>query len=269
MVFLTHVFLPVSGSHLNPAITMTRMCLKQVSPVKALLFVVAQCGGAISGYGTVIGLLGAKTKLTPTSISDLGPEFILTFIMAIVYFHSIKQPDLEAAIIIGAVHTALLSSAQFWINPLRAFGPVFLSNQFQNHWVVWLGTSLGALAGGISYQFIFCEKVKKQSESQCIPNTNNVNEDMEGQKCYRLLQKQHVLKEEPVLQPEFDVAHVHSPAPSRILKLDKRSFIFSPPRYKRNHPEQRRLRDGNLDVCVYNLEQEKSLTDDELHRSSR
>ena len=146
-----------------------------------------------------------------------------------------------------------------------------MSNQFQNHWVVWLGTSLGALAGGISYQFIFCEKVKSQSDTpaQFIPKTKNLNEDLEGQKCYRLLQKQHVLKEEPVLQPEFDVARAHSPTPSHKLKLDKRSFVFSPPRYKRSHPEQRRLRDGNLDVCFYNLEQEKSLTDDELHRSSR
>ena len=49
---LTYVFLPVSGSNLNPAITFTMMCLRQISPVRTLIYIFAQCGGAISGCGT-------------------------------------------------------------------------------------------------------------------------------------------------------------------------------------------------------------------------
>ena len=38
-----------SGAHLNPALTLTMMVLRKVSPVRALFYTGAQCGGAISG----------------------------------------------------------------------------------------------------------------------------------------------------------------------------------------------------------------------------
>jgi hypothetical protein len=56
---------------------------------------------------------------------------------------------------------AIYTAADIWINPVRAFGPAFISNQFGGHWVAWLGPVLGAVSGALCFQFIFSEKVRK------------------------------------------------------------------------------------------------------------
>ena len=55
---------------------------------------------------------------------------------------------------------AIYTAADIWINPVRAFGPAFISNQFGGHWVAWLGPVLGAVMGALCFQFIFSEKVR-------------------------------------------------------------------------------------------------------------
>lgn len=85
----------------------------------------------LSGSGTVAGILGLKTQLQPSPISSLGPEFILTFLISLVYFHGIEQDQFSGSIMIGASHLTVLSSAQYWVNPVQAFGPAFLTNQFR------------------------------------------------------------------------------------------------------------------------------------------
>ena len=69
---------------------------------------------------------------------------------------------------------AIYTAADIWINPVRAFGPAFISNQFGGHWVVWLGPILGAISGALCFQFIFSEK-GRGSETQARP-LDTINE---------------------------------------------------------------------------------------------
>ncbi|KAH9381326.1 hypothetical protein HPB48_011754 [Haemaphysalis longicornis] len=45
----------VSGAHMNPAVTLAAFATRRVSPLRALLYVTAQCGGGIAGAALLYG----------------------------------------------------------------------------------------------------------------------------------------------------------------------------------------------------------------------
>jgi hypothetical protein len=67
---------------------------------------------------------------------------------------------------------AIYSAADVCINPVRAFGPAFISNQFGGHWVAWLGPILGAVSGALCFQFIFREKTTSEEEEDLSADIN-------------------------------------------------------------------------------------------------
>jgi hypothetical protein len=72
--------------------------------VRTLLYVSAQLSGAISGTATVLGFYGRGrgTAVRAASLADLGPEFLLAFLAALVFFNAVTYSSpLHAAVIIG------------------------------------------------------------------------------------------------------------------------------------------------------------------------
>ncbi|KAH7937083.1 hypothetical protein HPB49_007840 [Dermacentor silvarum] len=45
----------ISGAHMNPAVTLATFATRKVSPLRTLLYVTAQCGGAIAGAALLYG----------------------------------------------------------------------------------------------------------------------------------------------------------------------------------------------------------------------
>ncbi|KAG8222570.1 hypothetical protein J437_LFUL011696 [Ladona fulva] len=52
---LTHCFGHVSGAHMNPAVTVAMATTRNISPLRAAMFVTAQCGGGIAGAALLYG----------------------------------------------------------------------------------------------------------------------------------------------------------------------------------------------------------------------
>ena len=52
---LTQCFWRVSGAHMNPAVTLAHASTRKISPLRCLLYVTAQCGGAIAGAALLYG----------------------------------------------------------------------------------------------------------------------------------------------------------------------------------------------------------------------
>lgn len=50
-----HCFGHVSGCHANPALTLSMLITRRVTPLRALLYATAQCGGAIAGAALIYG----------------------------------------------------------------------------------------------------------------------------------------------------------------------------------------------------------------------
>src|ERR687898_3477071 len=70
----------ISGAHFNPAVTVVMTALRQIKPPDALVYIVAQLGGAVAGALLTKALLedeGKATNYGVTSVSDrLGGDIL-------------------------------------------------------------------------------------------------------------------------------------------------------------------------------------------------
>ena len=210
MATLHHAFAPVSGGHLNPAVTAAAVVTKRVSLLRAALYVCAQCGGAIAGAALVYGIYGARDQFESVAVSSFGLEFILTFIVVFVFF-SVSSPPRAAApaaaadpsLTIGLAYMAALSCYKGALNPARALGPAFVANKFSLHWVFWAGPVLGGVCGAFCFQFIFNVRGggagprlrAKDVEAMSVRSEEDMIDDLERVKQYRASILQHSYSE--------------------------------------------------------------------------
>jgi len=150
---LTLSFARVSGAHLNPAITFAMLITRQLSPLRSILYMIAQCGGGIGGAALVLGVYTkVHDPVLQTSGGAFGMEFVFTFIVAYAYcasraenilpyhteqitVHPGVKPD---PISIGIAYGGCQVAWKACLNPARALGAAFVSrapNRFEQHWV--------------------------------------------------------------------------------------------------------------------------------------
>ncbi|RWS12254.1 neurogenic protein big brain-like protein [Dinothrombium tinctorium] len=55
MATLTQCFGHISGAHINPAVTCSFLITRKITPLRAVLYVIAQCGGSIAGAALLYG----------------------------------------------------------------------------------------------------------------------------------------------------------------------------------------------------------------------
>lgn len=175
MATATHCFGPISGAHLNPALTLAMLATRRITPLRAFLYVTAQCGGAIAGSALLYGLtapgggVGHREHLGCTLVSEslsawqaAGLEAAITSFVAFALFAS-ADPNRATlgsdALAIGAAHCVCtlvaLPATGASMNPARSLGPAFVTNTWSNHWVYWCGPVLGGLLSGLIYEYIF------------------------------------------------------------------------------------------------------------------
>jgi len=83
LVVLIHMFGPVSGAHFNPAVTLAVLLRREIDRRTGLLYIVAQCIGAILGVWVAHAMFGERilelsTKLRAGPAQGLS-EFVATF----------------------------------------------------------------------------------------------------------------------------------------------------------------------------------------------
>lgn len=84
----------MSGGHINPAVTVSMLITGKISVVRALLYIVVQCAGAVAGTASLKSLLPetlqnsvGHTSLTNVQpLQGLGFEFFLGFILIFTIF---------------------------------------------------------------------------------------------------------------------------------------------------------------------------------------
>jgi len=178
----------VSGCHINPAVTAGLLVGQKIGLVKALLYVVSQCLGAILGAGLLkvfypssisssdsgyLGLTGLAPNISPGQ--GFGVEFFITFVLVLVVFGSAaddiaaKNTKGSAPLAIGlsitTCHLYAVPLTGASMNPARTFGPAVIAMNFTNHWVYWLGPILGGICASIVYNMI----LKAQEEKEPLP----------------------------------------------------------------------------------------------------
>jgi glycerol uptake facilitator protein len=175
---VVYAFGPVSGAHINPAVSFGLAATGRFSWVDLVPYVVAQLvGGAVGGllivaaFGTGavdLGSLGATTLGSGVNyghgiVAEALGTYILVFTIMGLAVDS-RAPKGWAGLIIGlsvacsiVVIGPLTGSS---LNPARTFGPYFASQVFGGDvpWsqfaLYWIGPFLGALAAVLTYDLV-------------------------------------------------------------------------------------------------------------------
>ncbi|XP_036377105.1 aquaporin FA-CHIP-like [Megalops cyprinoides] len=165
----------ISGAHLNPAVTLGMLASCQISVLKAIMYIIVQMLGAAVASGIVHGVRPGNTSaLGVNSVSDtlspsqgIGIELLATFqlVLCVIATTDKRRRDVTGSgpLAIGLSvclgHLAAISYTGCGINPARSFGPAVILNNFENHWVYWVGPMCGGVAAALVYDFLLCPKV--------------------------------------------------------------------------------------------------------------
>ncbi|XP_048004465.1 aquaporin AQPAe.a [Leguminivora glycinivorella] len=158
----------VSGGHVNPAVTAGLASAGRVKPVRAILYVIAQCAGAAAGSGLLkaltperaagkLGVTGLGTDVTP--LQGFGIEFFLGFILVFVVCGVCdpNKPDgkstapLAIGLTVTLGHLLAVDYTGSAMNPARSFGSALVAGDWANHWVYWAGPIAGGVAAALLY----------------------------------------------------------------------------------------------------------------------
>ncbi|CAL4916410.1 unnamed protein product [Urochloa decumbens] len=181
MIFvLVYCTAGVSGGHLNPAVTFALLLARKVSLVRALIYITAQCLGAICGAGLVRAFHGGAAYLRHgggtnelaagySGGAGLAAEIVGTFVLVYTVFSATdpkrKVRDTHVPVLaplpigfaVFMVHLATIPITGTGINPARSLGPAVVYNQrkaWEDHWMFWVGPLVGAAAAMVYHQLV-------------------------------------------------------------------------------------------------------------------
>jgi len=172
---------PVSGCHINPAITVAMFVNGKIPSRDALLYIVVQCIGAIiaaalllavaSGlpsYSLAVNGLGQNGYgiASPggySMVSGLLAEIILTFVFLMVIFGATSKaaPAGFAGIAIGLsltlVHIVGIMITGTSVNPARSLGPALLvgGTALAQLWMFIIAPLIGAILAALVWKHLF------------------------------------------------------------------------------------------------------------------
>lgn len=161
----------ISGGHLNPAVTFGLLVGGKIDLKRSVAYWVSQLAGAVIAAAMVAWLLGSSDvsgkdlvfKGTPalgkgsTGIQSIGIEAVLTFFLVFVVYGSAvdaRAPKIGGLAIGLTVALDILFGGPFTgaaMNPARTFGPAIISQQWDHHYVYWIGPLLGGAIAGLVY----------------------------------------------------------------------------------------------------------------------
>src|SRR5436305_8208444 len=165
----------ISGTHINPAVTLGVWAAGKIDAARAGSYIVFQIAGGIVGAlalrwilgGTETGLgltqlahsLDVKgTTLSITPAVGLVLEAILTFFLvnAVLNAGISGKATIPGGLAIGLTLTFCilmggpLTGAS--LNPARSIGPALVTGDFSDLWIYLVGPALGGVAAGLLYK---------------------------------------------------------------------------------------------------------------------
>jgi len=171
LALVVTIMMPISGGHINPAVSFALWIGKQIDSLTLGKYVLAQLLGAIVGALFIKALFPASaarmTSLgTPQVSGSMGLvgaialEALFTFFLVSAVYGTAVSPQAQrvAGFAIGLVVLVcvlgggVLTGAA--LNPARAFGPALVSWDWHAQAVYWLGPLLGAAAAAGLWRYL-------------------------------------------------------------------------------------------------------------------
>ena len=185
LLALVYAIGPISGCHVNPAVTVAMFIRKKIEKMDAIIYIIAQCIGAIlgalvlfiiasglPGYSLAVNGLGQNgyDSQSPggySLVAGFVAEVTLTAIFLLVIFGatSEKAPKGFAGLAIGValfvVHMVGIPITGTSVNPARSLGPAVVVGGIAlvQLWLFWVAPLIGAILIALIWKFLL-EKEK-------------------------------------------------------------------------------------------------------------
>jgi MIP family channel proteins len=181
IVSFAYAYGHISGTHINPAVTLGVWAAGKIDLNRALAYVAVQLAGGIAGAlalraalgGTATGLGATRlasgleaggTTLTISPTTGLLLEALFTFFLVNTVMNAgiSGKATIPGGLAIGFTLTLCilmggpLTGAS--LNPARSLGPAVALGDFTDLWLYFVGPILGGVAAGLLYKMVFEER---------------------------------------------------------------------------------------------------------------
>ncbi|HTQ80071.1 MAG TPA: aquaporin [Thermoanaerobaculia bacterium] len=168
----------ISGTHINPAVTLAVWTAGKIEASRALAYMAVQIVGGILAAFTLAFVLGGtatglgattlnhalqvgSTTINVTPTTGVVLEAILTFFLANAVLNAgiSGKATIPGGLAIGLTLTfAILMGGPLTgasLNPARTLGPAVATGNFADLWVYLVGPGAGAVVAGLLYRGVF------------------------------------------------------------------------------------------------------------------
>ena len=194
LLVLVYTIGPISGCHVNPAVTMGFLVAKRISLTDAIGYWVAQFVGAIGGAAALFGVFHSTPRYVKATVG-LGTdgygthsmvginaagafvvEIVLTFIFVLVILAVTRRAAnaLVAGLVIGLaltlVHIIGIPLDGTSVNPARSLGPALFVGgaALSQLWVFIVAPLVGGTLAAVAYLVLF---PKGEEQAEVAPAT--------------------------------------------------------------------------------------------------
>ncbi len=189
---------PVSGCHINPAVTLGLLVSLRISPAEAARYWAAQVVGAIVAAGLLLAIVSARKAGYDADVEGLGAngygahspdgypwgaalaaEVVLT---AFLVFTVLSATDRIAAVafagipiglVLTLIHLVGIPITNLSVNPARSIGPALFVGGWaiEQLWLFIVAPLLGALLGATLHRFLFAGGEAIEPEESAVAAT--------------------------------------------------------------------------------------------------
>jgi len=167
LLFSAWIFYRATGAAFNPNVSFALMLIKVISPTRFLLYATAQLVGAIAASAMLQALLPGPLHVTPSLAAGTNraqglfiEAFITCALVMSVLFMAVEKhratylAPIGIGITLFAGHLFAVAYTGAGMNTARAFGPSVVSGFENDHWIYWIGPTLGSLLAVMIYAFM-------------------------------------------------------------------------------------------------------------------
>jgi aquaporin Z len=167
LALLTSIFAfgSASGAHYNPAVTLAALLDRQIGPLEAGAYILAQVIGAIGASALVGVVAGGSDQVTltrnalgqgVTPLSGFVIEVVLAAIFLAVILTTARRVPAHAPFVIPLtlvmIHMAGIPFSGASVNPARSLGPALVSGNLSDIWIYLTAPLVGGAIGWALYR---------------------------------------------------------------------------------------------------------------------
>lgn len=191
----------VSGSHVNPAVSIACLIDGRITVLDCVYYIIAQILGGIAGAMILSVIFASNAQLGANGYESLSAlssittmqvafiiELILTFVFVLVVLATTKKETCCSGLVIGMtltlVHIMGLPFTGTSVNPARSIGPAIMTGgvALEQLWLFIVAPIVGGILAALFYKYVIEEKnnvrpVSVTSDEKIVPETIEVVEE--------------------------------------------------------------------------------------------